>query len=215
MLPPDFAPSVREQSTYCDEHTTMNKLPANTALVLIDVQKGFDSPYWGKRNNPRAEKNMEILLTAWRKAKMPVVHVQHHSTDPESPLFPGQTGNEFKDAFEPIYGEHVEKKQVNSAFIGTTLESYLRTNRVDTLVIAGLTTDHCVSTSTRMAGNLGFTTYVAADATATFNRTGYDGKTFSAEEIFATALASLNGEFATVVNTGIIVSAISENLIEA
>jgi nicotinamidase-related amidase len=179
----------------------MNKLPSNTALVLIDVQKGFDSPYWGKRNNAQAEANMETLLTAWRKAKMPVVHIQHHSPEPESPLYPGQTGNEFKDAFEPIYGEHIEKKHVNSAFIGTTLESYLRTNRVDTLVIAGLTTDHCVSTSTRMAGNLGFVAYVAADATATFNRTGYNGKEYTAEEIFATALASLHQEFATVLST--------------
>jgi nicotinamidase-related amidase len=193
----------------------MNKLTANTALMLIDVQKGFDSPYWGKRNNPQAERNMETLLSAWRKAKMPVVHVQHHSTNPESPLFPGQNGNEFKDALEPIYGEHVEKKHVNSAFIGTTLESYLRTNRVDTLVIAGLTTDHCVSTSTRMAGNLGFATYVAADATATFNRTGYDGKEYAAEEIYATALASLHQEFATVLNTDDIIAALAENLIEA
>jgi nicotinamidase-related amidase len=194
--------------------TAMKKLPANTALVLIDIQKGFDSPYWGKRNNPQAESNMQKLLTAWRNAKMPVIHVQHHSTEPDSPLYPGQTGNDFKDAFEPIYGEHVEKKKVNSAFIGTTLESYLRTNRVDTLVIAGLTTDHCVSTSTRMAGNLGFNTHVAADATATFNRTGYDGETYTAEEIFATALASLNQEFATVLTTDTIISAIAENLIE-
>ena len=193
----------------------MNKLPARTALVLIDVQKGFDSPYWGERNNPQAEAQMERLLTAWRNSKLPVVHVKHDSTEEESPLIPGQIGNEFKDAFEPIYGEHVERKHVNSGFIGTTLESYLRTNRVETLVTAGLTTDHCVSTTTRMAGNLGFSAYVAADATATFNRTGFDGKVYSADEIFATALASLHNEFAVVSTTDEILKALSESLVEA
>ena len=87
----------------------MNKLPARTALVLIDVQKGFDSPYWGERNNLQAEAQMEKLLSAWRCAKLPVVHVQHDSEEEQSPLLPGQSGNDFKEAFEPKYGEHVEK----------------------------------------------------------------------------------------------------------
>ena len=101
----------------------------------------------------------------------------------------------------PMEGEHVEEKKVNSAFIGTGLEWYLRKNNFDTVVIAGLTTDHCVSTSTRMAGNLGFQTYVVADATATFDRTGNDGKHYSADDVHSCALASLHGEFATVLNT--------------
>lgn len=174
---------------------------SKAALVLIDVQKGFDLPYWGVRNNPDAEANIAKLLNCWRDHKRPVVHVRHMSTEPDSPLRPGQEGNDFKDMACPIANEHVEEKQVNSAFIGTTLENYLRGHGIDTVVIVGLTTDHCVSTSTRMSGNLGFNTYVVADATATFNRTGFDGTQYSADDVHAYALASLNEEFATVLRT--------------
>jgi nicotinamidase-related amidase len=173
----------------------------DAALILIDVQNGFDDPYWGKRNNPNAESNMVKLLHHWRSEGRPVVHVRHMSVEPESPLRPGQAGNEFKNEAKPMENEHIEEKIVNSAFIGTNLEQYLRANGIDTVVIAGLTTDHCVSTSTRMSGNLGFKTFVVADATATFNRTGYDGTKFGAEDVHSYALASLNEEFATVVVT--------------
>lgn len=179
----------------------MDGLPRNAALLIIDVQKGFDLPYWGVRNNPAAESNIARLLDAWRKTSRPVVHIRHMSVEPESPLRPGQPGNEFKDEVMPIAGEHVEEKTVNSGFIGTGLEQYLRSNNIDTVVLTGLTTDHCVSTTTRMAGNLGFTAYLVADATATHNRTGVDGKNYSAEDVQAYALASLHQEFATVVNT--------------
>lgn len=180
----------------------MDNLPTNAVLIIIDVQKGFDLvDYWGRRNNPEAESNIESLLKLWRRTKRPVVHVQHVSTEPQSPLRPGQPGNDFKDAVAPIEGEHVETKNVNSAFIGTGLEQYLRSNGIKTLVIAGLTTDHCVSTSTRMAGNLGFQTYLAADATATFDRIGHDGRHYDAQSMHDHALASLNGEFATILTT--------------
>jgi nicotinamidase-related amidase len=176
-------------------------LPASAALLLIDVQKGFDSPYWGIRNNPQAEANMKRILDVWRRTVRPVVHVRHMSVEPDSPLRPNQSGNEFKPETAPIEGERVEEKVVNSAFIGTKLEAYLRGHGIETVVIVGLTTDHCVSTSTRMAGNLGFRTYVICDATATFSRTGYDGRKYDAEEIHHYALASLHDEFATVLTT--------------
>lgn len=190
----------------------MNTSMTKAALILVDVQKGFDSPYWGVRNNPNAESNIARLLDSWRSQGLPVVHVRHMSVEPESPLRPGQEGNEFKDMATPTANEHIEEKQVNSAFIGTTLEKYLRGRGIETVVIVGLTTDHCVSTSTRMAGNLGFNTYVVADATATFNRTGFDGTQYSAEDVHAYALASLNGEFATVLLTNEVMSLAREQL---
>ena len=179
----------------------MTDLPRTAALVLIDVQKGFDQPYWGRRNNPQAEENMGRLLEAWRQADLPVVHIRHCSTTPGSPLQPGQAGNEIKDVVAPGPGEAVFEKTVNSAFIGTNLESWLRERGLGALVIAGLTTNHCVSTTARMAGNLGFETWVVADGTATFDRTDHTGRTFSAEDVHAVSLASLHGEFATVATT--------------
>ncbi len=90
---------------------------------------------------------------------------------------------------------------MNSAFIGTTLENDLRQHGIDTLVIVGLTTNHCVSTTVRMAGNLGFTTFVVSDATAAFNRAALDGSMRPAEQVHSGALSDLHGEFATVLDT--------------
>jgi nicotinamidase-related amidase len=179
----------------------MLSLPSNTALIIIDVQQGFRDPVWGKRNNPQAETNIAALLAAWRSSERPLFHIQHLSLEPQSPLRANIPGSDFQEMVQPKPGEPVIQKHVNSAFIGTDLEARLRQNNIDTLVIVGLTTDHCVSTTTRMAGNLGFQTYIVADATATFERTGYDGTWYSAEDIHAISLASLHKEFATVVST--------------
>jgi nicotinamidase-related amidase len=171
------------------------------ALLLVDIQKGFeDIGYWGgQRNNPDAEKKAAWLLQLWRRLDLPVFHVQHCSSNPSSPLHESQPGNDFQDLVRPATNEPVIKKNVNSAFIGTDLLDQLDGSKVRQLVIAGLTTDHCVSTTTRMAGNLGFETYLVSDATATFNKRGLDGLNYSAELIHITALASLDQEFATVV----------------
>ena len=173
----------------------------NTVLVLIDVQEGFENPKWGSRNNPNAEANMHRLLEAWRAANLPVVHIRHASRSAESPLAPNQPGFEFKQEVAPLPGEPIIVKDVNSAFIGTNLEAWLRERGLGSLVLAGLTTNHCVSTTARMAGNLGFDTWVVADGTATFDRTDHTGRTFSAQELHDAALASLHGEFATVTTT--------------
>jgi len=170
-------------------------------LLIVDVQKGFDDPKWGKRNNPDAEENIARLLAAWRKSQRPIFHVQHCSKEANSPLRPGVAGNEIKERVAPLTGETIVKKNVNSAFIGTNLESELRRRGIDTLVVTGLTTDHCVSTTARMAGNFGFKTYVVSDATATFDRNGPDGKRYLADEIHAANLVSLHNEFATVLTT--------------
>ena len=173
------------------------------ALILIDIQKGFDNiEYWGgQRNNPQAETRASELLKIWREKELPIYHIKHCSSIPTSLLHETNVGNEFMDLVQPISGEPVVKKNVNSAFIGTDLKAQLDAAKIKKLVIVGLTTDHCVSTSTRMAGNLGYETYLVADATATFNKKGFDGKNYSAELIHETALASLNEEFATVVTT--------------
>jgi nicotinamidase-related amidase len=181
------------------------------ALLLVDIQKGFANiDYWGgQRNNPDAELRASELLKIWRANNLPVFHIQHCSSIVTSLLHETNAGNAFNDLVAPIEGEPIIKKNVNSAFIGTDLQIQLDNAAITTLIIAGLTTDHCVSTTTRMAGNLGYETYLVADATATFNKKGVDGKNYPAELIHETALVSLHEEFATIVTTDFIKSIFS------
>ena len=160
---------------------SINK-PSLPALILIDIQKGFDDvEYWGGgRNNPDAELRASELLRLWRDNGFPIFHVQHCSTIPTSPLHETHAGNQFNDLVAPTEREPVIKKSVNSAFIGTDLQAQLDNAKITTLVIAGLTTDHCISTTARMAGNLGYETFLVAAATATFNKKGIDGQIFLA-----------------------------------
>ncbi|MDQ1145713.1 nicotinamidase-related amidase [Bacillus sp. SORGH_AS 510] len=171
------------------------------ALLVLDVQVGFDHPYWGKRNNMHAEDNILKLLTEWRKRKWPVIYSQHLSLLPGSPLhYKNKSGTQFKTKIRPIAGEKVFQKNVNSAFIGTQLETFLHDQQIKSIVITGLSTQHCVSTTTRMSGNLGFDTYLIEDAIAAFEITDHNGVKHSAEEIQEIELAALNKEFATIIN---------------
>ncbi|NQX80522.1 MAG: cysteine hydrolase [Flavobacteriaceae bacterium] len=175
----------------------------NVALILIDIQKGFDDEqYWGgNRNNKQAEEKSSIILYKWRELNLPVFHIVHSSKDPNSKLHESNIGFSIKDEVKPIEGEPVIKKSVNSAFIGTDLKERLDNQNINKLVIVGLTTNHCVSTTVRMAGNFGFDTLLISDATATFDRIGVDGVKYSSEIIHQTTLANLNEEFAKVIST--------------
>jgi nicotinamidase-related amidase len=113
----------------------MMQISSNTAFVIIDVQKGFDDPVWGQRNNPNAENNLAQLLQIWRATERPVIHIQHLSESPNSPLSPNQPGCEFKPEVQPLDNEPIFQKNVNSAFIGTSLESYLNQKQIKTLVV--------------------------------------------------------------------------------
>ena len=172
----------------------------NPALVIVDVQKAFlDYDYWGgNRNNRSAELTCKSILAQWRALNLPVFHVRHSSTNPLSKLHKSNTGFDFHDSVLPIHHEPIITKQVNSAFIGTNLKEQLELLHIDTLVIVGMTTNHCISTTTRMAGNYGFDTYLISDATVTFDRVGVLGEKYDAETIHLTALANLKDEFATI-----------------
>lgn len=155
----------------------MHLLPQNAALLVIDVDPdGLDITPSGRRNNPQMEEAIACLARAWHASGRPVIPVRHETRWPGAPVH-------------------------YSALVGTNLEAELLRRGVGTLVLTGLATDRCVSTTARMAANLGFTTYVVADATATFDRLGPGGQWHAAHDVHTVALAELNGEFATIIDT--------------
>jgi nicotinamidase-related amidase len=184
------------------------KLAASAALLVIDVQQGFDDRRWGERNNPAAEAKIADLIRRFRAARRTVIHVWHDSPAPDGAFRLGSSGHEPKPEGRPLAGEAVYRKTVNSAFIGTTLERDLRAAGLDSLVIVGFTTNHCISTTARMAGNLGFSTLVVGDATAAFERVTIDGRRRAPAEVHDGALSDLSEEFATIVDADEVLAAI-------
>ena len=180
-----------------------NLIRKNPALILVDVQKAFlEKDYPGiNRNNHDAEFICGNILSKWRELKLPVVHVRHSSTNPDSKLHKSKPGFEFNDYVKPLENEVVLTKKVNSAFIGTKLENILNNMNINTLVFIGMTTNHCISSTVRMSGNLGFETYLISDSTACYNTIGMDGKMIDCNIIYESSLANLSKEFATIINS--------------
>ncbi|KAB8076724.1 Isochorismatase-like protein [Aspergillus leporis] len=217
-----------------------------TALVLIDNQAAFTHPtHWGtSRSNPSYEHNIQSLIQAFRAAieeqseggnLKEIIHIFHSSTSTTSPLHYDAPGNAIQplDIARPASdgSEPVMWKCVNSSFIGTDLETHLRARGIRQVLFAGLTTDHCVSTTVRMAANLGVVDrypdepptlnpkngfhnqarvdrgriILVADATATWAKGGFD-----AETVHAVSVASLAGEFADIMKTGDVVKALKQ-----
>ncbi|TQJ54833.1 cysteine hydrolase [Streptomyces sp. NBC_00080] len=187
----------------------------NAALVVVDVQKGFEElDFWGARNNAGADDNIAALIDVWQGTGRPVVFVRHDSVKPGSPLRLGYEGNDFKEYVEGRRGkgsgaELFLTKTVNSAFLGTPdLGAWLTAAGISQIVVAGIQTNMCAETTARMGGNLGYDVLFAYDATYTFDLEGPFGWRRSAEEIAQASAVSLHGGgFARVVTTEELVGA--------
>ena len=171
------------------------------ALIVVDVQRAFADPVWGRRDNPACEANIARLIERWRELGRPVVFVRHDGVEPGSTLAPGTPGNEFQDV---ITGEPdlLVTKSVNSSFHGTPdLQAWLDGNGIEQIYICGITTNHCCETTARVGGNLGYDVRFVLDATHTFDRATPDGEVIPAELIAKVTGANLHDEFATVITT--------------
>ncbi|MFE9368582.1 cysteine hydrolase family protein [Streptomyces sp. NPDC006711] len=184
-------------------------LAPNAALVVVDVQRGFEEEeFWGPRDNPAADENIAALIDAWQETGRPVVFVRHDSSRPGSPLRPGYGGNDFKEYVRRRRGqgtgpELLVTKTVNSAFYGTPdLGAWFDEAGIRQIVVIGIQTNMCVETTARMGGNLGYEVLVPLDATHTFDLSGPFGWHRSAAELArATAVTLHGGGFARVVTT--------------
>lgn len=179
----------------------MTRILDSTALIVVDVQAGFDDPSWGRRNNPSFEENLTRLIGAWRETGRPIVYVRHDSVLPDSPLRPGQPGN----ALRPFISSEPDllvTKHVNSAFYGEPdLHEWLQRRGIKGVAITGIQTNFCCETTARMAGNLGYDTLFVLDATHTFDLAAHGGGTIDADDLARVTASNLQEEFADVVLT--------------
>jgi nicotinamidase-related amidase len=197
---------VLTKSALFDKRRETLSIDRDTVLLLVDVQEGFKDPKWGRRNNRCAEAKIAQLLDTWRVSGRPIIHVQHVSQEHASVFAPESPGIAFQEFARPANGELLLQKRVNSAFIGTELDRSLKERGATALVVVGFTTDHCVSSTVRMASNLGYRTIVVADGTATFERLSLDNEPVGPEIIHQIHLLSLQGEFAEVLDADIVLS---------
>ena len=172
-----------------------------TVLLCIDMQCAFDAPPWPRRWNENLDRNGLRLLAAWRQAGFPIVHVRHDSIEPLSTLRPGLPGHRFRDGFTPMGGEPLVAKSVNSVFIGTDLDLRLRRLGAQHIVVFGISTDMCVSTTIRTGANLGWAITLVADACDCFDLPDGHGGTIPAATVHAVHVATLAYEFCRVVST--------------
>ncbi|MCY0918849.1 cysteine hydrolase family protein [Streptomyces sp. H27-G5] len=184
----------------------------NTALVVVDVQRGFDDgPFWGPRNNPEAEANIAALMDAWQETGRPVVLVRHTSVLSGSVLAEDHPGHAFKDFVQDRRHSAalLVTKTVNSSFHGTPdLARWLDAQGIGAFVVVGIQTNMCVETTARIGGNLGYDVLVPLDATHTFDLEGPDGLRLTADALTtATAVNLHGGGFARVTTTARLLSA--------
>ena len=176
------------------------RLPCDAALIVIDVQEAIDDPRWGPRNNPGAEAVIAELIAAWRAQALPIFHIRHDSTEPNSAYRPNTPGHPFKPEAAPLAGETVIGKSANSAFIGTALEEALDAVGATTLVVCGVLTNNSVETTVRHGGNLGYRIFVVADACWAVDKHDLSGRLWPAADVHALSLANMQGEYAEVVD---------------
>jgi nicotinamidase-related amidase len=174
---------------------------AQTVLLPVDMQQAFDGPSWPRRWNGAVDCNGQAVLAAWRSRGLPIIHVKHDSVEPGSTLAPGQPGNAFRPGFKPHDGEPIVSKSVNSAFIGTDLDLRLKRLGIRKVVVFGITTDMCVSTTVRTGANLGYEMILVEDACDCFDLPDGQGGTIPARTSHQVHVATLGFEFAKVLTT--------------
>ena len=169
------------------------------ALVVVDVQRGFDDPALGRRDNPDAEANVARLIAAWRERGDPIVVVQHDWQG--GPLERGTPGFELKDVVSGEADLRLVKTVHSSFHADVDLDAWLRERQIGAIAVCGIQTNVCCETTARIGSDLGYDVWFVLDATHTFDDVAPDGAVVPAAEIARMTGINLQDEFAEVVTT--------------
>lgn len=173
-----------------------------TALLLLEIQNDyFPNGRIPLEKSLEASTKAQHILQVYRDRGIPVIHVQHISTQPNACYFlPCTKGAEFYPAVAPIKGETIIKKHYPNSFKDTQLLSYLKKNQIRHLVICGMMTHLTVDATVRAAYDLGFSCTVLHDACAA-KQLDFNHQVIPAQNVHHAFLAALLPVYATVYNS--------------
>ncbi len=182
----------------------------NNCLILVDFQNDyFPGGNMELVGIEEAAANAQILLNESRKAKLPVIHIQHISARPGATFFlPETDGARIHQMVTPQEDETIVVKNFPNSFRGTSLLEILKKEQIDNLVICGAMSHMCIDATTRAAFDLGFNCVVADDACATKDLM-FKGKTIKASDVHASFMAALAVPYAKVISTKEVIESIN------
>jgi nicotinamidase-related amidase len=170
---------------------SLSAQPRHKALLVIDIQDFYFPGGKSALVEPeKAAANAALLLADFRKKGLLVIHVRHNS----------EPGGKINDIVKPLPNEKIISKDAVNSFVGTDLLGFLKTNKIDSLVICGMQTHMCVEAATRAASDYGFKCILVHDACATKDLK-FGDKTIKAEDVHYSTLSTLKN-YAVVESTG-------------
>jgi nicotinamidase-related amidase len=135
-------------------------MPAPRVVMVIDMQNGvLESP---RRAREQTAARINQLIDAAEK----VIFIQHH----EAELQPGSQAFDIIPELHRPAGALYVTKTACDAFYRTTLDSLLKQNEINELVVCGCATDYCVDTTVKNGVSRGYAITVASDAHTTADR---------------------------------------------
>lgn len=171
-----------------------------TALIVIDVQESFrQRPTWQQVSNPDVVEDVNRLVLAARDGGHPVVWVLHSEPGSGTPFDPASGYVRLMDGLVPAEREPVLTKTSRNVFTTTDLTRRLVAAGVGRVVVAGIQTEQCCETTTRLAADLGYQAVFVTEATATFPITRPDtGAVLGVDEVVERTEFALAGRFARI-----------------
>lgn len=180
----------------------------HTALIIIDIQNEYFKG--GALPLPESESaaaNAQRLLVWSRQHALTVVHIQHIANNALSPIFaPNSKTSEIASIVSPLATEKVVTKHFPNAFLGTDLQTFLTSHKIETLIVCGLMTHTCVASTSQAAAELGYSVILAKNACATRSLPVGDGQSMDYKTIHATTLAALSDAIAEIMGTDEIIA---------
>jgi nicotinamidase-related amidase len=178
--------------------------PKHTAVLVIDMQNDYydDKGYYAAKlkldlSMIRATvPPIQNLLAGARKAGAMVIYSRHlilpgfvsdsplwlsihygaglRSLDQDFYSMAGTWGAEIIDDLKPQTGDIVLEKVRSNVFIGTQLDTLLKSNQIETLVVTGQITNGCVENTVRTARDMDYYTVLVADGIASTSKVNHD-----------------------------------------